>query len=278
VTLSPRLLDLLARYPAELSDPELAELRAAAEADPRLEDALHELLELDAALDGLADGPLALSELGQRRLDRALRSTRAWGSGPAAPLEASAGDHVVSLFARRPVQLALAAALLAALGFAAARLFTPPAPNDPYHGGIKGDDDDSAAPRDRSLILQAPGEPRLEDGARRPIDSPLRITARLMRPMSLVLLEVQGDVSAVVWPLPGAAWFGAAGPNLLQPADASPDYRPAAPGLATYVLVARPTPLALPDRRVREADLLAANPGAVVLDRRSVLWTPPESP
>lgn len=297
MSLVPRLFDLIERYPDELTDAELAELRSAAERDPRLHEVMDAVLEIDSAIAGLPETIPQISESGQRRLDLAVRTatawgsspaapleahveeeaTRAWGSSPAAPLEAKA-DNVVSLFSRRPVQLALAALLVIAAGLLANALLQPAPPDDPYGGGIKGDGRDSASPLDRSLILQPFGGARLDDGAERSADQPIRLTARLKNPASLALIEVQGDVSAVVWPPPDSVWLGGVGPNLLQPLGASPDYRPSQAGAASYVLVGRDTALTISARRLSEADLLAANPGAVVLDRRTIRWTDPETP
>lgn len=282
--LPDHILDLLEGYPDELDDAQLATLRAAAEQDPRVDEAMHAILAVDAALTGAPADTPPISDLARHRISKvATDAPKAWGSPPVAPLEARARptsqDNVVPLFARRPVQLAIAALLLLAAGLVARSMFEA---DDPYGGGIKGDDDDGPA-LTASLILQAPDGNRLADGAARATTDPVRITARLSSAASLALLEVQGDVSAVVWPAPDAVWSAAAGPNLLQPPGASPDYRPAAAGPATYVLVARPAPLRIPGRRITEADLLAANEGAAVLSRFTVAWSapagdPPDAP
>ncbi|MCO4772346.1 MAG: hypothetical protein KDA24_20100 [Deltaproteobacteria bacterium] len=276
MSLSPDLLDLLARYPDELTDAELETLRNAAKADPRLDEAMHEVLHIDAALDGVPDITPTLSELGERRLRKALsaEAPKAWGSPPAAPLEAKA-DNVVSLFGRRPVQLAIAAIVLVAVGLFATTLQDPA--NDPYNGGIKGGD----FTLEGQLIIQAKGGSPLvrdEDAPpAHPSDQPVRITARLENRASIALLEIQGDVSAVVWPLPGATWSGVVGLNVLQPPGSSPDYRPARPGAATYILLAREEPLAIPARRISFEDLVDANPGVRAMKPFTIDWTRPTS-
>ena len=278
MSLPVHLLSLLDRYPDALTDVELAELRAAAEADPRLDRALSEAVAIDAALAGAPDAPEDLSELGSARLRRALEPHAAWGSPPAAPLEAKGPVpehapvvHVVSLFARRPVQLAVAALLLAAVGVAVLRMGGPA--DDPSQGGVKGD------PRlaETSLIVTAPEGAPVSSGSTRDADQPVRFQVRLTAPSAhLALLEVQGASSALVWPTPDASWLGADGFNLLQPPGASPDYRPARPGEATYVVYASPEPLALPSRTLSEDDLRAANPKAVPGRPFTVIWTPAE--
>lgn len=277
-TLPDSILDLLDGYPDELDDAQLATLRAAADEDPRVAEAMDAILAFDAAMAGAPTTPPALSDLARHRIAKATSADtpKAWGSPPVAPLEARHGadSNVVPLFGRRPVQIALVALLLVAAGLVARSLFDA---TDPYGGGIKGDDDDGPA-LTGALILQAPDGTRLASNASRPVTDPVRITARPSAAASLALLEVQGDVSAVVWPAPGAIWTATAGPNLLQPPGASPDYRPAGPGPATYVLVARPTALSIPGRRINEADLLAANEGALVLARFELDWTAPPSP
>jgi len=177
----------------------------------------------------------------------------------------------VSLFARRPVQLALAALLVIGVGFLSARFIEPP---DPYNG-TKGDDD-SAAAVEGQLILQPPGEARLQDDSEQPIDAPIYLSVRLEDPGFLALIEVQGDVSAVVWPLPGAVWTGVVGVNLLQPPGASADYRPASPGAATYLLIGSEDPLIVPSRRISEDAFFESNPDALLLDRRRIVWTAPD--
>ena len=70
MTRDPRIQELLDGYPDALSDAELAELRAAAEQDPELDELLFAILETDAELAGADDGPGALSERAQARLDQ----------------------------------------------------------------------------------------------------------------------------------------------------------------------------------------------------------------
>lgn len=316
--MTPRHQELLTRYPDDLTDAELDELRAAAEADDALDAAMDAALLLDAEGEGtpVPDFSGPLSPRNQRRVDLLVRQARAWSAGPAAPLEASAdedeaptawsagpaapleahaeqeaprawtagpaapleakADNVVPLF-RRPAFQAVAALLLVAV--ALALRFG----DDGYQGGLKGD----ATEVEGQLVLM--GDTRLDDGDERPADRPVQITARLEDSASIALIEVQGETSAVVWPLPERAWLADVGPNLLAPPGASADYRPARAGSATYVLVGRGRalgedgtpgalePLAIARRApVTVEELLAANPGAAELDRITIVWTEPE--
>ncbi len=86
MTGDPRIDELLAGYPDDLSDAELAELRAAAEQDPELDELMFSLLEADAELAGAPDGPTELSEAGQARMDGILDGVvTAWSTGGALP-------------------------------------------------------------------------------------------------------------------------------------------------------------------------------------------------
>ncbi len=142
-----RLDKLLEHYPSELSDAELAELRAAAEQDPSLDALLEALLLVDATFAGTDLDP-ELSPEGQRTLDARLEPLRAWTVGPAAPTEARTNDSpkawtlgpaapteahadtVIDLASARRrrmrmVGLAIAALILVALGFAVRGWFGP---------------------------------------------------------------------------------------------------------------------------------------------------------
>jgi hypothetical protein len=68
MTLDPRLQDLLERYPDDLDDRELAELRGLAAEDAELEALLDELHRVDAALEGAPDAPTELSQGAWARL------------------------------------------------------------------------------------------------------------------------------------------------------------------------------------------------------------------
>ena len=278
MSLPHRLLELLDRYPDDLTDAELAELRTAAQADPRLDRALSEAVAIDAAISGTPDAPEVLSELGSERLRQALEPYAAWGSPPAAPLEAKGpgpqkepADKVISLFARRPVQLALAALVLVTVGVVIVRMGDPV--DGPRQGSFKGD------PRlaETSLVITSPEGAPVASGSTRAADQPVRFQVRLIASSAyLALLEIQGASSALVWPTPDAVWLGADGFNILQPPGVSPDYQPARPGEATYVVYASPEPLVLSSRTLTEDDLRAANPKAVPGRPLTVIWTPAE--
>lgn len=294
MAIDPRYEDLLERYPAELTDAELADLRDAAELDPEVAAAMDALLLVDAAFDD-TDLDADLSPAGQRKLDANLRAVRAWTLGPAAPTEARAedapkawtlgpaaptearADNVVDFAsARRRVRLvglAVAAAVLVALGFAARGWFAPRGSNgyDPYGGGTKGDDD-SAGPAIEGQI-QIQGAVRINDGDAAPADRPVRFTIRLEDAASIALVEIQGDVTAVVWPAPGHQWVGIVGNNPLAPPGSDGTYTPAGPGEATYVLVGKMGELRFTDRRLSTLDAFIEDNDADVLDRVTVRWS-----
>jgi hypothetical protein len=96
MTPDPRLQDLLERYPFDLSDDELTELRSAAEADPELEDLLDALLEVDDGLSGGTPRP-ELSQVGERRLERLALQIADEITEPASPHDLDANDADLSL-------------------------------------------------------------------------------------------------------------------------------------------------------------------------------------
>jgi|GEM_PF-1612787 len=81
----PRIEDLLARYPQDLTDAELAELRAAAEQDEALEDRLDALVDVEAALQD--DPAPVLSDIAAKRLERLMAQV------PAATASSDKQDH-----------------------------------------------------------------------------------------------------------------------------------------------------------------------------------------
>ena len=85
MNIDPRLRDLLAKYPLDLTDEELAELRAGAEADPRVDQIMDGILEVDDQLD---DTPVPLSDAGRSRLDAlvsAAHEAKGWSADLATP-------------------------------------------------------------------------------------------------------------------------------------------------------------------------------------------------
>jgi hypothetical protein len=87
MTLDPRVQELLELYPDDLTDEELAELRALAEQDPAIEDLLDAILMTDAALSGTPQGDAELSDSGRKKLADRLEDSgiTAWSTGGATP-------------------------------------------------------------------------------------------------------------------------------------------------------------------------------------------------
>lgn len=296
--MSERLTDLLERYPHELDDAELAELRAAAEQDPELEAMLEALLLLDDAFEDTDLEDTSLSELGQRRLDSKLRTIKAWTLGPAAPTEANVeqdapkawtlgpaapteanADNVVDFTARRRMRMlgyAIAAAVLIALGFAARGLFGDPrgGGHNPYGGGIKGDDD--SAPGIEGQI-QVMGATRVYDMDAVPMTQPVRFTMRLENPAAIALVEIQNGQSHVLWPMPGRQWLAVIGNNALLPPGSDGTYTPAAAGEARYVLIASDSELKFFDRKLSTLKGFIEDNDALVIDELTIRWTEGDS-
>ena len=293
-----RIEELLARYPDQLTDDELDELRAAAEADPEVDELMDAIHQVEA---GLADLPAPeLSQLGERRLDRLVEEAKSWstgGSTPEAKVDAdeatveseeakgwSTGGStpeakVVDLGARRrwlqwvkanPAPMALAAMMLLAAGFMLRDQLQPP---DEFTW--RGDDDTSDPDRIEGE-LWVMGEARIEDGEARPVNRPITFRAVMSEPASLVLVETQSGRSFVIWPEPGQSWQAAAGSNLLQPGGVAATYLPATSGEATYTLLAsRPeAPIPVPPgRETASAEaLLEGMEGTWLLGRTTIVW------
>ena len=87
MTVDRRAQDLLERYPDDLSDEELAELRALAEADPDIESLLDAILLTDAALQGTPPSDGELSAPARARLQDRLQQAgiTTWSTGGATP-------------------------------------------------------------------------------------------------------------------------------------------------------------------------------------------------
>ncbi len=301
-----RIAELLERYPDGLTDDELAELRAAAAADPAIEDRMDAVVEAMARLQGVPDEP-RLSDVGRKRLmDRIgeeakgwstggatpsgkadADAPRAWSTGGATPSGHADAEKFVSfdevrrrrglLGGNRAAQ-ALAAGLAVAAGFMVKDVldgFTPDPPGYTYKG-----DDDTADP-DRiegELLIYGTGdEGRLDDGAARPADRPVTFYGAPDKDCALVLLETQAGATYVVFPEPGQAWLAHAGPdNLLEPEGASSEYFPGAAGEATYTLLASPphAPIPVPpDRKVASPEsLIEGQEATYVLDSVRIGW------
>jgi len=265
VTLDPRIRDLLERYPLDLADAELAELRAAAEADPRIDAIMDGMLEADDLLDA---APAELSEAGRDRLDSLVSEAldaKGWSADLATPAaKADPGSNVVDLASRRRVAplalLAIAAALVVA-----AVLVLQAGPGDPEfqpRGVIE----------ELEGTLWIMGEARIEDGAERSVSDAVTFRGVLEGgSASLVLLETQGGATHVIWPAAGAVWGGDEGPNPVGAGGVAAPYRPAKAGRAEYDLVAA-TPAPSVGSGPVARDAVVEQWGGKVLDRVAIEW------
>jgi hypothetical protein len=295
----PRILELLERYPDQLTDAELAELRAAGEQDPEVEELMDALHDVDGLLCDVP--PVELSEAGEARLDRLVQESKGWSTGGSTPASqatdaaqatgaeaqeskgwstggSTPASKVVDLGAARrrhwllahPTATALAALMLLAAGFMIRDQLTPP-----QEFTFRGDDDVSDPDRiDGELHIM--GETRLLDGATRAVDRPITFRALMQQPAALVLVETQAGRSFVLWPEPGLSWQVSSGVNLVQPSGLASTYAPAGPGEATYTLLAsRPeAPIPVPPSRqtASPAALVEGQEGTSVLGRITIRW------
>ncbi len=117
------------------------------------------------------------------------------------------------------------------------------------------------------------GAVRIGDGDSAPADEPVRFTIRLEDAASIALVEIQGDVTAVIWPASGHQWVGTVGNNPLAPPGSDGTYTPARSGAATYVLVGKKGELRIDAPLLRTLDGFVDDNGAEVLDRVTVRWT-----
>jgi hypothetical protein len=286
MNIDPRLRDLLAKYPLDLTDEELAELRAGAEEDPRVDQIMDGILEVDDQLD---DTPVPLSDAGRSRLDAlvgAAHEARGWSADlatpaaqtedeakgwsadlatPAAEAETASPtpSNVVDLASRRRSRQVTFLAIAAALVIGGV-LALQTGPSDPEYQP-RGELEDIEA------ALWVMGDARIHDGDARSVASPVTFRAVLEGgSVSLVLLETQGVETHVIWPAVGAVWTGIEGSNTVGNGGAAP-YRPGAPGRAEYHLVAA-TPA--PDIRggaVVLETFIATSDGRI-LDRIVIDW------
>ncbi len=282
MTLDPRVRDLLDRYPLDLDDDELAELRAAADRDPRLAQIMDGILEAEDLLD---DAPMPLSDAGRARLDALVERTleaKGWSADLATP--AAAGDddakswsadlatpaaradrpsNVVDLAARRRRRTFAWVALAAAIVVGAV-IALQAGPGDPEF-------QPRGVPEELEGTLWVMGDARVEDGAERSATDGVTFRAVLEDgSASLVLLETQGGATHVIWPAAGAVWEGSAGPNPVGPAGRPAPYRPAGPGRAEYRLVAASP---APDVSAEPIELgVVEEWGGRVLDEVAIEW------
>jgi hypothetical protein len=262
-----RLDELLERYPDQLDDDELAELRAAAEADPDVDAAMDAIHRAEALLTGSEPAPL--SEQGEQRLDALVDEAKGWSTGGATPT-AKVSDLAEARRRRhwliaRPAATALAALLLVAAGFMVRDQFRPESPE----WTTRGDEDRV----DGELVLM--GQRRLVERELRSTQAPITFRAVMEGSASLVLLESQAGQTFVLFPEPGDAWVVDVGTTMVTGVD-SPLYRPARPGPAVYTLLGSlpeaPIPVP-PDRRVHSAAaLLDAQEGTWIVGQHTIHW------
>lgn len=264
-----RTVDLLQRFPDQLSDEEEAELRALAESDPKVAALVEELSGLEAAMQRPAPpqdpdlgGELALSELGRRRLERELRGLLDrgdLGQQKASPTPTRGPPWVWAVVA--------AAVLLLGLG-ALLRPAPAPPPDDLGALTLRGDADAV----DVDLVVLGDDGPLVSGGAR-PATSAVRFQAVASGPTWLALLETQGGKTMMVYPVRGAQWESEGGVELLQPPGSAAEYTPATTGQATYHLIAAPGPIQVPAGPTSADDLSALHESAEVAAQWAVEWT-----
>lgn len=240
----PRLLELLQRYPADLSADEAEQLRAAGAADPRIADLLAGVDALEEARPpapvwGPADGTEPrLSDVGRARLDQLFADVLPAAGGADRPPEPVADVPAPPVRPRgADVRWLFAAAALIAIGIGL-RMVLPSA-DDPIESQFRG----RLGEVDVELVVV--GDQPLSSGTERPTGDPVRFQVVTSGEAYLALVETQNGKRALVWPAMGEQWHVRSGVHLLQPEGLSADYSPADPGEATYELIAAPGPLTL---------------------------------
>jgi len=278
-----RIEELLVRYPDQLSDSELAELREAGEREAEVEHLMDRIHEVQGLLGHhVADSPSvapALSPGGQRALDRILEDVD--------DSVVTDRSRLVSLASRRrrlsPTWTALAAMVLLGLSALAVVQLDESGTLDGVEGltgpgGQLGLDPDLQMRGDLPDLmgnLEFEASPSLVQGMGRRIDQSVVFVVMVSLPAHLVLLETQGGQTHVLHPEPGQSWRLDAGTHRLEPRPGASAYRPATAGMASYALVGSTTPLEL-DARVAlpsVAAFIAAHEDASLLDERSIRWT-----
>lgn len=254
MSLPERTVELLERYPDQLTEAEISELRETAATDPKVAELL---ATIDALEHGRPDAPEwpeepegtpQLSEIGQARIERMLESAGDAPSGARAPVG-------------RRWWVAIAAILLVGVSLLLLRPPEPDPTTDPFRGG----------PGDLDVTLVVLGDAPVPDGARRPVDDAVRFQVVSSGPAWLALVEVQGNRRSVLWPPPGEQWQVTAGIHLLTPTGQAPDYEPGSHGQTRYELIAAPGPL-----HVGESDATAD--GAGVASTSTIIWMPTAQP
>ncbi len=272
MALDARTTDLLQRFPDQLSQEEEAELHRLAEGDPIIAQLVEQLGELDAILDRPtppedADdvGELALSELGRRRLETELRGIVEAGSlGPTRSGTAAAPRRSLTVW-----MVVAAAVLLLGLG-----ALLRPGPQAPPT------DLDPLTPRGAEdavkveLVVLGPDGP-LASNAKQDPSVPVRFQAVASGATWLAMLESQAGRTVMLYPVAGAQWTTEGGVSPLQPPGQSPEYRPAQPGRAEYILVAAPGPIAVPTGPIDPKDLSILHERAGAVDALTIVWEAP---
>lgn len=272
MALDGRSIDLLQRFPDELSAEEEAELRRLAEQSPVLAALVEEIAGLDAALDRPPtpaeedlSGGFTLSELGRRRLDRELRDI-AEGGGLGQGRAEAIPPRRRSL---RVWGVVAAAGLLLGLGLL---LRTAPdvPPTDLGALQARGEGDTVKA----ELVVLGPSGP-LGRGAAQDPSTPVQLQVVASGAAHLAMLESQGGRTMMLYPVPGMQWSTEGGVTTLQPPGQSADYRPAGPGRAEYHLLIATGPFRVPEGPVALDEIAALARGAQVADSFTVDWRAP---
>lgn len=278
-----RIEELLARYPDQLDDAELAELRAAGERDPEVEQLMDRLHEVEGLLgpgsDALISASAALSPGGERALQRTLDDVDA--------SVVTDRSRVVQLQPRsgrwRAGWTALAAMLL--LGISVVLVIELEDSGRLDEGGLlPGSAEGLGAASDLQLRGDVPdltGNLEFESSAAvvqgmgRPLDQSVVFVVLVSLPAHLALLETLGGETHVLHPSAGGTWRLEAGTHRVEPRPGASAYRPAMAGDASYALVGSPSPIQVPgDGLVASVtELISANEGAVLLDERAIRWT-----
>ncbi len=294
MVIDPRIEELLSRYPDQLDDTELEELRSAAALDPSVDALMETIHGVEATLlDGPGDsgtvrGPRAWSTRGTTPgAQQAQEAASALGLPDGLGVGANAGPVAWSTrgatptarveTARRRVHPgflgALAAAFVLFIGVQIHGPLVKPYPPvyDPGgEFGLRGPDVEPSG------VLWVMGEQRIISGTQRPADQPVTFTAVVAQETWLVLAEVQGGKAAIVFPPPGETWQVPVGSHLLQPGGAAASYQPAAPGPATYVLLGAIQAVPTPTGPFPTLEALTTSAsGLHVLDQVELQWSTP---
>jgi hypothetical protein len=277
--------DLIAGYPDQLSDAELAELRSLAADDPEIEaclDSIHEA-EFLASMDEEDVLPLALEGQLSDRAEERLADAVTQANELKAQENADASSDVVPLRHRKESSkwqswIALAAGLVLAGGTVVLSRY--PAPDGPDElPSLETTDGMTmkgamAAEVSGGLMIRGTEAASWTRGSARPLNQRVRFYAVVPQAAYLALVEVQNANNVVLYPTDSGDWWVDAGTHELQPDGASAEYSAAVPGRATYVLVGSATKLSVPSGGVIASvdALVSGNPGARTLAEVEVVW------